>query len=120
MEGHNQADADLKRRANALKDILDQIAELQEEAKEIRADAKSDGYDLKALNQVVKELRRGAEYQEKQLELELVLDTYRKAVGLPVTLDAAQEIVRRDAEELPAAEEDGEGKRTTRRRADLN
>jgi len=119
MEGHNQADAELKRRAEALSSILDQIAELQEDAKQIRTEAKSDGYDLKALNQVVKELRKGADYQAGQLELELVLDTYRKAVGLPVTLDAAQEAARKEAEELPAPDDD-DGERAPRRRADLN
>lgn len=119
MQGHNHADAELKRRAEALSSILDQIAELQEAAKQVRSEAKADGYDLKALNQVVKELRKGADYQAGQLELELVLDTYRKAVGLPVTLDAAQEAARKEAEELPAPDEE-EPRRSKPTRADLN
>ena len=54
---------------------------------------KSSGFTVKAFNQVVKEMRRGAAFQAAQLQLELELDTYRAAVGLPVTLDAAQQAV---------------------------
>ena len=103
--GSYTANEDLRRRAMGLKGLLDQIADLQEEVKQAKAEAKADGYDLKALNQVVKELRRGPDYQAAQLELELVLDTYRKAVDLPVTLEAAQEAVRSDAANVPAVDE---------------
>lgn len=101
----NTANEDLRRRATALKEKLDEIAELQEEVKQLKAEAKADGYDLKALNQVVKELRRGPDYQAAQLELELVLDTYRKAVDLPVTLEAAQEAARDAATVVPSVDE---------------
>lgn len=69
----------------------------------------ADGYTEKALAQCLKELRKGPEYQEAQLSLELELDTYRKALGLPVTLDAAQRAVIEDVETLPedAAERAG-------------
>jgi uncharacterized protein (UPF0335 family) len=102
-------DAELRRRATALCGVLDDIAELQKEAKKIKDDAKADGYDMKAFGQIVKELRRGAEYQASQLELELVVDTYRRAAGLPVTLEAAQEASRREAEELPDDDRDRDG-----------
>jgi len=97
----NNAEAELKRRARALVDVLDQIADLQEEAKGIKGEAKADGYDMKAFAQTVKEVRRGAEYQAAQLELELVTDTYRRALGLPVTLEAAQQLVAEEASEAP-------------------
>ena len=67
-----------------------QIVELQGEVKELKAEAKSDGYDMKAFGQIVKEIRREPEYQADQLSLELVVDTYRVAVGLPVDLEVAQ------------------------------
>ena len=95
------ANADLKGRAQEMAGVLDEIAEAQERAKEIRADAKAEGYDMKAFGQVVKELRRGAAYSCDQLELELVLDTYRRGVGLPVTLEDAQQRAREEAGELP-------------------
>lgn len=98
---HNKGPEELRRRAEALRSKLDEIAELQEEVKVIKSEAKADGFDMKALAQVVKELRRGPEFQEAQLQLELVLDTYRRNVGLPVTLDAAQEANRKEAEQLP-------------------
>lgn len=101
----SNSNEDLRCRAGALREKLDEIAELQEEVKQLKAEAKADGYDLKALNQVVKELRRGPDYQAAQLELELVLDTYRKAVALPVTLEDAHEAAREAATVVPSADE---------------
>lgn len=117
--GSNTANEDLRRRATALKDKLDEIAELQEEVKQLKAEAKADGYDLKALNQVVKELRRGPDYQAAQLELELVLDTYRRAVDLPTTLEAAQEAAREAATVVPGPDEAEDDERRPPRK-DLN
>ncbi|MFZ4807496.1 MAG: GapR family DNA-binding domain-containing protein [Hyphomicrobiaceae bacterium] len=94
-------DAELRRRVDDLCTILGQIDELQVQAKQIKAEAKQDGYDMKAFAQIVKECRRGADYQVAQLELELIVDTYRHAANLPVTLEAAQEAARAAAEELP-------------------
>jgi len=103
--GSNQANQELLRRARSLSGILDEIAELQEEAKVIKSEAKSDGYDMKAFGQIVKEMRRGAEYQAEQLQLELVIDTYRTAVGLPTNLEAAQEAAAQEATETPEPKE---------------
>jgi uncharacterized protein (UPF0335 family) len=86
----SNTNAELVRRAERRVTLLDEIAERQEELKQLKAEDKSDGFDEKALSKVVKELRRGADYQAAQLELELVLDAYRRAVGLPVTLEDAQ------------------------------
>lgn len=93
--------ADLKGRAEELAAVLDEIAEAQSRAKEIKQSAKDDGYDMKAFGQVVKELRKGASYQASQLELELVLDTYHKGTGLPVTLEEAQKRVVAEGGEMP-------------------
>lgn len=104
------ANEDIKRRAEALSHKLNEIADLQEEVKQLKAEAKADGYDMKALNQIIREMRRGPKYQSDQLQLELVLDTYRQAVELPITLEDAQ---RRAAE---AAGETPEPQRAAKRR----
>lgn len=97
----SQAEKELRDRAQAICDKLNEIADLQEEVKQLKGEAKALGYDMKAFGQIVRELRRGADYRAAQLELELVVDTYRKAVGLPVNLEAAQEAAREEAEQLP-------------------
>jgi uncharacterized protein (UPF0335 family) len=78
-------------------ELLDEIAEAQGRVKELKERAKSDGWNLKALAQCVKELRRGAEFSQDQLTLELEVNTYRTAVGLPVTLEDAQRAVAAEA-----------------------
>lgn len=99
--GGNLVNEELKRRAASAGTLLDEIAERQEDLKALYAAAKSDGYDMKAFRQIIKELRRGPEFQSAQLELELVLDTYRRGVGLPVTLEAAQEALGNEARAVP-------------------
>lgn len=84
--------------AERMQRLLDEIAERQDDIREIRAEAKADGFDVKVLNKVVQELRKGAKYQQDQLEMELVLDTYRAAAGLPTRLEDAQAAVRAGAE----------------------
>lgn len=96
--GHNQdSRAEINRLAKRMSEVLDEIAERQEDVKAIRAAAKANGYNVKVLNQCVKELRRGAAFQAAQLELELEVDTYRIAMGLPTNLDEARSIVRDEA-----------------------
>lgn len=120
--GHN-ANAEIKRRAERRIKILNDIADLQDELKSHKKQDKEDGYNEKALAQCIRELRKDADYRADQLQLELELFTYRKALDLPVTLDAAQEAAREEAGEVPpvpeeeAAEEDD---RKPRQRADLN
>jgi len=99
--GGNLVNEELRRRAENLSRLLDDKAEIDADIKALKQAAKDDGYDMKAFGQVVKELRKGPEYQAAQLELELVLETYRKGVGLPVTLEAAQTAARDDAGSVP-------------------
>lgn len=99
---------DLRSYASRLARVLNDIADLQEDAKQIKAEVKAEGFDMKAFAQVVKEQRRGADYQAAQLELELVLDTYRKALDLPTTLEQAQAAVLAGAETLPNADDDAD------------
>jgi uncharacterized protein (UPF0335 family) len=76
-------------------------AENRGKAKELRTEAKQEGFDLKALNRCIKEIEKGPSYQAAQLELELVLDTYRRALDLPTTLEQAQERAADAAERVP-------------------
>lgn len=87
--------------ARDISDLLNDIADLQERVKEKKAEAKNVGYDMKALGQIIRELRKGAKYQAAQLELELILGTYREAVDLPTDLRVAQERAAEEAESLP-------------------
>jgi uncharacterized protein (UPF0335 family) len=114
--GGNQATEDLRQHAREVTKMLNEISDLQDEVKAKKAELKSDGYDMKAFNQIVKEMRRGAEFQAQQLELELVLDTYRKAVDLPVTLEDAQKRAAEAAEELPSDDEEEADEAPTARR----
>jgi uncharacterized protein (UPF0335 family) len=82
--------SELKRRAERRVVLLMQIGDLQEDLKTLKGEDKADGYNEKALAQCVKELLNGSEYQAEQLQFELELDSYRTAVGLPVTLETAQ------------------------------
>lgn len=102
--GGNAAEA-FRRRCKAIGDKLDEIAELQDEVKDLKKELKDDGYDAKAVAKVLREMRAGPDYMAKQLEMELVLDTYRHAVGLPVDLETAQ---RRAADAAGALPDDGE------------
>ena len=58
-----QAKDDLRQRAKGLCNLLNQVADLQEEIKTLKSEAKSLGYDMKAFAQIVKEMRRGSDYQ---------------------------------------------------------
>lgn len=89
LDGGSNSRAELKRLADRMSDVLDQMAELQEDKKAIAQAVKSSGFKAKVFNQVLKEKRLGAEYQADQLTLELELDTYREALSLPRTLEAA-------------------------------
>lgn len=89
---------DLKRRVEGIAALLDQISELQGDVKLLKEEAKGDGYDLKVLMKVVRETRASPKAMAAQLELELVLDTYRSGAGLPVTLEDAQARVMAAAE----------------------
>lgn len=93
-------DAATKSYAERWSQHLDVIAREQNELKALKAEIKEEGYNLKCLAQIVREARKGAKYQAEQLTLELELDTYRKSVGLPVTVEDAQERARREASSM--------------------
>ena len=84
--------------------LLDDKAAIDEDIKALKGEMKSASFgkdEMKAFAQCVKELRRGADYQADQLQLELILDTYRGALDLPRDLEVAQTRARAAAETLP-------------------
>lgn len=99
--GGNVVNDELRRRADQAASLLDEIAPLQEDLKALYEAAKADGYDMKVFKQIIKEKRKGADYQAAQLETEMLLETYRKGVGLPTTLEEAQKAARDEAGEVP-------------------
>lgn len=71
--------------AERLRSIVDRIerldqerANLAEDIKEIYAEAKSGGFDVKALRALIKERKQDAARRD---ELEAMVDVYRRALG---------------------------------------
>lgn len=74
-----------------LRSIVDRVERLEEEKaglaadiREIYAEAKGNGYDTKALRQIVR--LRKLEVAERH-EQEMVLDTYKVALGMQMEMD---------------------------------
>lgn len=71
-----------------LRSIVERIERLEEEKKTIASDitdvyaeSKSNGYDVKALRQIIRERKQDA---AKLQELETIVDTYKLALGMLV------------------------------------
>ncbi len=78
-----------------LRSIIDRIERLEEEKKgiaddikEIFAEAKGNGYDVKALRKIVS--LRKMEVADRH-EQEMILDTYMRALGMLPELDEVEE-----------------------------
>jgi uncharacterized protein (UPF0335 family) len=69
--------------ARRVQNLDEEMAALSEDRKEVLAEAKSSGFDEKALKKVIKELAMDEDKRGKQLSFELVVDTYRRALDLP-------------------------------------
>ena len=77
--------------AEQLKAIIERVERLEEEKaniatdiREVYAEAKANGFDTKALRQVVKLRKLDARERDEQ---EYLLDTYKAALGMIPTLD---------------------------------
>lgn len=84
--------------------LLDDKLAVEQDIKALKEEMKGASFgkdEMKAFAQCVKELRRGPDYQSDQLQLELILDTYRQAVGLPTDLEVAQQRALAEAETAP-------------------
>ncbi len=93
-ERNRKAEAELKGVVERILRFEEEIAELKRDLKLEYKSAEGAGYDAKALKQIVKEKRGGKNYCEAQLEFELVVDTYRQALDLPIATTAEQSAVR--------------------------
>lgn len=99
--GDNGADAELKRRIDRRIAILDQAAELAEEIKGFKAEDKADGYNEKAIADVVKLRRADADKVLATLMFEAERDVYRRAGGVPTEIDVAQAAAAAAADTVP-------------------
>lgn len=59
--------------------VLEEIKGLQGDVRDLKAEAKSAGFDVKAINAIIKLRAMNASDRDYQ---ESVLDTYRRALGL--------------------------------------
>lgn len=59
--------------------VDDEINEMKQDRKDILLEAKSAGFDPKAINHVIKQRRKNKQQREEE---ELLFATYEKAVGL--------------------------------------
>lgn len=82
----SNSDVTLKRFAERIAGLLDQIKDIQAEVKTEMDSAKAAGFSTKALNKVVKEMGLDEEKRQAQLEFEWEVDTYRRIVGLPTEI----------------------------------
>lgn len=101
-DGTNGHDTELKRRIDRRLEVLGEMAELKGRLDEMIEEDKNDGFNAAVMAKVVKEMGKSPEQLAAQLTAELELDTYRAAAGLPVTLEAAQKLVRESAESAGA------------------
>jgi uncharacterized protein (UPF0335 family) len=84
--GHNSlgptAKDDLKKFVERAVDIEEQKADLACDLREIYKEAKSAGFNVKVLRQIVKEQRMDREARAKFQVEQAELDTYRSALGM--------------------------------------
>jgi uncharacterized protein (UPF0335 family) len=79
-----------------LKSIIARIEKLEEEKtaiaddiKDVFAEAKGNGYDVKAIRQIIKLRKQDAQEREEE---ETVLETYMRALGMLPELDEEEEM----------------------------
>lgn len=77
-EGHNSKEQ-LRSIVERIENLDGQIKELRSDQKDIFAEAKGNGFDVKALRTIV---RLRAEDPNKRAEREAVLETYMQALGM--------------------------------------
>lgn len=63
------------------KRLFDKAADVREELKGLTQEAKSEGYDPRALKLIAKREEEDADKADKRLELETVTKTYASAIG---------------------------------------
>lgn len=76
--GHN-SDGQLKSIVERIENLGEEIKGLQSDQRDIYAEAKGNGYDVKALRQII---RLRAQDPNDRAEREAILDTYMQALGM--------------------------------------
>ena len=89
--GHNNPPVTGGVAVEQLKSIIERIERLEEEKsnvacdiKEVYSEAKGNGFDVKAIREIIKQRKQDEADREEQ---ELILDTYRRALGMIPELD---------------------------------
>jgi uncharacterized protein (UPF0335 family) len=84
--GHNSGDATYRVTANELRQFIERIERLEaekkdiaEQTKEVFAEAKARGYEVKAMRKIIAERKRD---KDDLSEEEAVLQMYREALGM--------------------------------------
>lgn len=80
-KGHN-SQGQLQSYVERFTSLAEQAAELREDTKELAAEAKSAGFDAAAIKKIVKVKMETAAQRSKREDSEMVLDTYRNALGM--------------------------------------
>ena len=78
QQGHNSKEQ-LKSIVERIENLAEQIEELRDDQKDIYAEAKGNGWDVKALREIVR-LRKMD--PDKRAERETILETYMSALGM--------------------------------------
>lgn len=77
--GHNSADDRLRLLIERIERLEEEKQDIGEDIKGVYAEAKAVGYDPKIMRQIVR-LRKMK--PDDRAEMEMILDTYKKALGL--------------------------------------
>lgn len=75
----------LKQFIERIERLESEIKDLQEDKKEVFAEAKSNGFEPKIMKEIIKLRRKKANELEEE---EYLLDTYKRALGMTPELDA--------------------------------
>ena len=79
--GHNSADDKLRSLVERVERLNEERAALQSDIKDIFAEAKSDGYDVKALRKLISLRKMGGEECKEQF---ILVERYADALGAPL------------------------------------
>lgn len=122
--GHNSAAADeLRVYIERIERLEGDKTEIAQDIKDAKAEAKSRGFDVKAIEKIVKERSETEEQRRRRKETEDLTDVYRAALGMldgtPLG-DSARERLSKRPEDKPAPEDSGQGEEpATNQRATL-
>lgn len=81
--------------------VEESIKELQDDRKDIYSEARSNGYDVKALRTIVRMRKQDA---NERAEQEAILETYMAALGMLVGTPLGDAALRRDVRQIDLAE----------------